>query len=134
MSFTLSFYFIGHFNCYYHNNFLGSASTNRIIILFWKFDFVTFFFFWFFDKTSFKFKNIHMLFITNVLCKCFVSRHRFWFQILPAWNIALSTNIPLGIEKNESYYSLKDNEYACFVKSCIYSNSFYNFCLVNVMR
>jgi hypothetical protein len=38
-------------------------------------------YFWIFDKTSFKLKNIHMLFITNVLCKRFASQHTFWSRI-----------------------------------------------------
>jgi hypothetical protein len=37
-----------------------------------------------FERNSFKLKNIYMLFITNVLCKCFVSQHTLWSQILPS--------------------------------------------------
>jgi hypothetical protein len=66
----------------YHNTFLRSTSHYWIIISFWKIGFIAKNKIWIFNKTS-KFFNIHMLFITNVLCKHFASQHRFWSHILP---------------------------------------------------
>jgi hypothetical protein len=57
------------------NTFSSLASCYRIIILFWKIHFDVIL--KKLDKILFELKNIHMFFITNVMCKHFVSQHKF---------------------------------------------------------